>query len=64
MSQCDHRTAVTIKRETPTTPYRVLLCTWGCQEYLVSVDLADGTTATWAVSELVEVALEYPECLR
>lgn len=56
MSQCEHKTAVTLSHATPHKPYTVLLCTWGCGEHLISVDRPNGITETWAASELIELA--------
>lgn len=56
MSQCEHKTAVTLSHATPHKPYTVLLCTWGCGEHLISVERANHLTETWAVSELIELA--------
>jgi hypothetical protein len=54
--RCSHHTAIALHTHRPghASGYQVLLCTWGCGEYLVSVDdLGSGLTRTWAVSELI-----------
>lgn len=55
--KCEHKTAIIIHEATPSTPYDLYLCTWGCREVLAGMTTPDGISRTWAVSELIELML-------